>query len=167
MSNTVNATRCYMPVNVILSFNDEDEWGDTQEFIDIKLPVSASEKNAAAFIHQKLFKRIAAKCSVLGRDHRQLIKISTASNWSLFEATTGKKSLANMGHSCKWYFGSGRLDLDKWEIELASKYGFGGDADLSWVNERDPDVRRALHFDQVIQRHNQILQAHQAQQARV
>ena len=42
MNKTVNATRCHMAVNAILSFNDEDKWGDTQEFIDIKLPVSAS-----------------------------------------------------------------------------------------------------------------------------
>lgn len=162
MNNTVNATRCYMPVNVILTFNDENEWGDTQEFFDIKLPVNSYEKNAVGFVDKKLFKRIATKCSVLGRDSRQLIKISTASNWSQFEAKTGKQSLASMGHSCKWHFGSGRHDLDEWEIELASKYGFGCDADLSWVNEKDPDVRRALHFDQVMQRHSQILQAQQA-----
>ena len=133
MSKTVNATRCYMSVNVILTFNDENEGGDTQEFIDIKLPVSASEKNAVDFIDKKLFKRIAAKCQVLGRDPRQLIKISTASNWSQFEDKTGKESLASMGHSCKWYFGSDRLDLDEWETDIVGEYGFGLDAYISWV----------------------------------
>jgi hypothetical protein len=149
------ATRCYMAVNVIMTFNDENKWGDTQEFLDIKLPVSSSEQNAVKFIDKKLFKRIEAKCQVLGRDPRQLIKISTASNWRLFEEKTGKSSLDSLGHSCKWHFGQGRLDLDEWETELASKYGFGNAADLSWVNEPDPAVRAELYLDQVIQRHSE------------
>lgn len=150
MSKTVNATRCHMTVNVILTFNNEDKWGDTQEFIDIKLPVSASEQNAVSFIHKKLFKRIAAKCLVLGRDPRQLIKISTASNWSQFEEKTGKESLDSMGHSCKWYFGHGRLDLDAWETDIVGEYGFGLDADMSWVNEQDPAVKAARYLDQLL-----------------
>jgi hypothetical protein len=116
----------------------------------LKTRGDSSEKNAAAFIHQKLFKRIAAKCLVLGRDPRQLIKISTASNWKQFEDKTGKESLASLGHSCKWYFGHGRLDLDAWEADIVSEYGFGLDADMSWVNEQDPAGKAARYLEQVL-----------------
>lgn len=147
-----STARCYMAVNVILTFNDENECGDSQEFFDLKLPLRASHKSAEKFIDEHLFKRIAAKCRTYGRDPRQLIKISTASDWDMFEAKTGKPSLPSLGHSCKWYFGAGRLDLDPWEQQLAEAYGFGSDVDMSWLNEPDPNVRGALFLDQVLQR---------------
>jgi hypothetical protein len=162
-TKTVNTTtRCYMAVNVILTFDDYNEWGDSQEFFDLKLPVSAHEKNAEDFIDNKLFKRIFSFCQRWSRDPQQLVKISTASDWAVFEAKTGKPSLPSLGHRCKWHFGKGRLDLDIWEQNLMQEFGFGTAVDMSWVNERDSDVVRALFMDRLIQRDSQQLGAQPA-----
>jgi len=118
-----------MAVNVILTFDVEDEMESRQEFFDLKLPVSVNEQDAAAFMHAKLFKRIASACMKLGRDPKRLIKISTASNWRLFTEKTGQPSLTSLGHPCKWWFGAGRNDLDAWEKDLISEFSFGVDVD--------------------------------------
>ena len=94
----------YLDVNVILTFSSPDTYGDLQEFFDLKLPINKKESTAINFLDKKLFKRIASKCDKYRRNKKQLIKISTASNWKLFEQVTGKPSLASLGHNCKWYF---------------------------------------------------------------
>jgi hypothetical protein len=135
-------SRQYMNVNVILTFDNEDNLGDTQDMFNLRIPVNKRDKNAITFFHEKMFKRIVKKCKVIGRNPRDLVKISTCSNWRVFESVTGQESLASLGHSCKWYFGNGRDDLDPWELNLIKLYGFGEDVDMSWVN--DQEVRRAL-----------------------
>ena len=135
-------SRQYMNVNVILTFDNEDNLGDTQDIFNLRIPVNKRDKNAITFFHEKMFKRIVKKCKVIGRNPRDLVKISTCSNWRVFESVTGQESLASLGHSCKWYFGNGRDDLDSWELNLIKLYGFGEDVDMSWVN--DQEARRAL-----------------------
>jgi hypothetical protein len=122
--------RAYMYVNVILTFSNCNSYGDTQEFFDLNIPVSKNEIDTFDFLDKKLFKRIVKKCEYFGRNVKQLIKISTASNWAVFEQTTNKTSLSDLGHSCKWYFGTNRNDLDEWEMDLMAEYGFGVDVDL-------------------------------------
>lgn len=134
-------TRSYMYVNVILTFNTPNKWDDTQEFFEMNLLVRPNEVCAEDFLDQKFFKRVVKKCHQLGREPNDLIKISTAGNWDLFETVTGKQSLPDLGHSCKWFFGSGRKDLDAWEKSLIKRYGFGEAADMNWVN--DPETRKA------------------------
>ena len=141
----------YMPCNVILTFNDDNRLGESQEFFDLKLPISTYEQNAVTFLHNKLFRRIAAKCEILNRSKDQLLKISTASDWDLFETKTGNPSLPSLGHSGKWHFGAGRLDLDLWERRLMEEFGFGIAVDMSWVNKQDSEVRRALWIDKLIE----------------
>lgn len=127
------STRAYMHVNVILTFNDFNSYGNGQEFFDLHIPVSKNEIDTFDFLDKKLFKRIVKKCEYFGRNVEQLIKISTASNWAVFKQTTNKTSLYDMGHSCKWYFGKNRNDLDGWEIELMDKYGFGVAVDMRFI----------------------------------
>ncbi len=126
--------RAYMHVNVILSFNKLDKHGDSQEFFDLQIPINIKDTNALQFIHKKLFKRIAKKCEFYKRDVKQLIKISTASDWDLYERVTSAISLCTAGHDCKWYFGLNRNDLDAWEKKIMSDFKFGVDADMSWTN---------------------------------
>jgi hypothetical protein len=133
------SSRQYLDVNVILTFDTSDEFGNTQEFFDLKIPLSKYEKNAESFLDQKFFKRVIKYCAQHSRDIADLIKISTASNWSLFKEVTGKQSLSELGHSCKWYFGSGRSDLDAWEQHLMKTYGFGSKVDMSWVDSLTMD----------------------------
>jgi hypothetical protein len=131
--NSNTKSRTYMYVDVILTFNSENAFGDSQEFFDLYIPVNSREKNAVDFLDKKLFKRIAKKCSELNREVGELTKISTCSNWDVFEQKTGLPTLSSFGHNCKWFFGNGRTDLDVWELSLISRFGFGKNADMSWV----------------------------------
>ena len=119
-----------MRVNVILSFNKCDAQGEHQEIFNLGLPICSSEKDAASFIDRELFKAIKDECLLRGRDPGQLVKISTCSDWDLFERVTGKPSLYRLGHHCKWYFGEGQMGIDFWEKRLMHDYGFGIDAQI-------------------------------------
>ena len=135
-------SRNYMNVNVILTFDGINEDGDTQEIFDLKILVSRNDVEPANFFHKKFFKRVLRKCRTLRRDEGDLVKISTCSDWGLYESVTGSKGLCEVGHPCKWFFGCGRLDMDRWEKALERQLGFGKNVDMSWVN--DLEARRAL-----------------------
>lgn len=77
--------RSYMGVNVILTFDTPDSTGESQEFFDLAIPVNCRESDAVTFFDEKLFKRIVKKCEQLNRKPSDLIKISTCSNWDVFE----------------------------------------------------------------------------------
>lgn len=132
----ISSKKQYMYVNVILTFNTGDAYGDRQEFFNLNIPVSRSEKNVFDFLTKKFFKRVASKCKTLNRRVEDLIKISTASDWTLFEEVTGLEPLCDLGHPCKWYFGTNRNDLDRWELMLMEKFRFGIDQDMSWMNDQ-------------------------------
>lgn len=132
-NDAAKAKKAYMYINVILTFDTPDRWGDMQECFDLHLPLNKNELCAVQFTHKKLFKRIVKKCALYKRSVGDLVKISTAGNWDLFEATTGKESLPDLGHSCKWFFGNGRSDLDLWEKALIKNYGFGVNIDMSHI----------------------------------
>ena len=142
-STTSPSSRTYLAVNVILTFAKSDLNYGTQDIFDIQLPVNRKESNAVDFLNAKLFKRVVQKCLQFGRDPRQLIKISTAANWSVFAAKTGQQSLPDLGHSCKWYFGVGRDDLDIWEESLMRRHEFGVDADMGWLKQFRAQVQQA------------------------
>jgi hypothetical protein len=133
--DTKNNSNCLMNMNVILTFDTGDKHGDTQEICDLRIPVSKNEIDAMSFLNEKFFKRVVSKCNQFNRSVGDLIKISTCSNWDVFESTTNLKALSEFGHDCKWYFGTGRNDLGTWERVLMSKYGFGMDADMSRLND--------------------------------
>ena len=134
------AKRAYMHVNVILTFDMPNADGETQEFCDLHLPISTKDTDAGEFIHAKLFKRIAKICGAYERNVNELVRISTASDWALYEETTKAQSLTALGHNCKWHFGTNRDDLDEWEKDLMLEYGFGTSADMGWLRTRDMDL---------------------------
>ena len=134
-SSIDSASKSYMNVNVILTFNTPNAHGETQAFFDLKLAVSKKEVSAGQFMHSKFFKKIVAKCKKYNRNPEDLIKISTSSEWGIFEEVTGLPSLVELDHSCKWFFGTGRDDLDEWEQALMKIYGFGTKADMSHVTQ--------------------------------
>jgi hypothetical protein len=100
-SDNGDSVRKHMRVNVILTFNTYDKYGDSQEIFDVAIPVSRNDSDAVSFVMSKLFKRIEGKCEQLGRRKQELIKISTAADWDIFESVTNKKSLPALGHICK------------------------------------------------------------------
>jgi hypothetical protein len=122
MNKIEDTKKAYLDVNVILTFDTETH---RQVFFDLRIPISKKEINAATFLNNKLFKRIIKKCDLFGRRVEDLMKISTASNWGLFEKTTKKPSLSRLGHNCKWYFNDEINELDDWEKALKAEYGFG------------------------------------------
>lgn len=115
----------YMSTNVILTFESLNEFGDSQEIFDLHLPISKDETDAISFLNKTLFRQIEAACEFYGRRKEDLWKISTASNWSIFKSITGKKSLPDLNHSCKWFFNENMLRLSKWEKSLKKDYQFG------------------------------------------
>jgi len=146
----ISSKKQYMYVNVILTFNTSDAGGDHQEFFNLYIPVSRSETNLFDLLNKKFFKRIVSKCKTLNRRVEDLIKISTASDWILFEKVTGLKPLCDLGHPCKWYFGKNRRDLDRWELMLMEKFHFGIDQDMSWTNDemlRDQMIAEVINCE--------------------
>lgn len=137
INTSTRQPRSFMAVNVILTFLTSDYAEDPQEVFDLKLPVSRNESNVFEFLNKKFFPRIVSKCHKLKlkRDPRTLVKISTCSDWDLFERTTQKPAFSSFGHPCKWHFGQGRNDLDSWEKWLVKEFSFGVDADMSWVEK--------------------------------
>jgi hypothetical protein len=130
------STSIYMAMNVILTFDKVGgRYEDKQEFFDLKIPVKKSDTNVIVFLNNKFFPKIVEKCMRFNRSPRDLIKISTCSNWDIYEEITNEQSLDALGHSCKWHFGCGRNDLDGWEKYLMESLNFGQDSDSSWLNE--------------------------------
>jgi len=127
----------YMDINVILTFDKDNKYGDSQEIFDLKILVSEEDIEPITFMQKKFFKEVVKRCKLLNRDVGDLIKISICSNWDIYESITGHDSLYALGHSCKWYFGQGRIDLDPWEKALEQQLGFGKNVDMSWVNNCD------------------------------
>jgi hypothetical protein len=129
-----NALISFLNVDVILTFESFNSLGESQEFFELLLPISNNESSAINFLNNNLFNQIADECKKLNRPVEDLSKISTASNWDLFETITNLDSLPSLGHSCKWFFGNGRTDLDEWELDLINKYKFGINLDMSWIH---------------------------------
>lgn len=133
-----NTKKSYMKINVILTFNKPDpKFGETQEMFNVSIPLGKQDKNydVFAFIERKFFPIIIKSCSKYKRDHKDLIKISTCSDWDSYEIFTGKKSLCDLNHSCKWFFGTNRTDLDDWEKKIMRDFGFGTNADMGDIEK--------------------------------
>ena len=143
-NKTKNNKRVYLDMNVILTFDLPNAYGERQEFFDLRVPISTKDTNAIEFIHNKFFKRIAKKCELYKRNTNELVKISTASNWGLYEEVTKAESLTALGHNCKWHFGMNRDDLDEWETQLMNKFGFGTNVDMSWLQQFIDERNKAI-----------------------
>jgi len=114
-----------MNIDVILSFRSFNEEGESQEWFNFDIEITDSCEEAVSFFNDYVFEIISDVISDLGRDPADLWKISTSSNWNFYKQITGKKSLGDLGHSCKWVFDEELRDLDDWEIYLMDRFGFG------------------------------------------
>lgn len=144
------SSKKYHEINVILTFNTPNYCGFTQEFFDVKLALTAKDKDLISYLNNKFFNRVFKYCAKRSRSPGDLIKISTASDWSLYEEITGSKALSKYGHNGKWLFGRGRSDLDIWEKTLMTTYGFGQEADMSLVDEHRAKVAKLLATQQTL-----------------
>jgi hypothetical protein len=127
-------TEGFMNVNVILTFETYgDPSIDSQDIFDIEIKVRSTDTKVVGFLNEEFFPEIVSFCEQHDRSPKDLIKISTCAHWSVYEEITGHKPLYQYGHSCKWFFGNGRTDLDAWELDLIDIFEFGTNVDMSWV----------------------------------
>ena len=121
-------------INVILTFCSYKEHG-SQEVFDISLIYDKEDKSAKQVLNQSgFFGAISKICEECGRFHSDLVKISTAADWT-------KKGLAFDIGNGKWSFGSWRGQNIVWSDDLANLYGFGKNDDSA-----DDDLNlSALH----------------------
>lgn len=107
-------------INVILTFCSYKEYG-SQEIFDISLGYSKADKSAKKLLEQAgFFDKIVKACEEHGRLPADLVKISTAADWT----DNGFKFDIDNG---KWSFGSWRGQNIDWSDNLVKLYGFGKD----------------------------------------
>ena len=109
-------------INVILTFCSYKAHG-SQEVFDISLIYDKEDKSAKQMLNQSgFFGAIAKICEECGRLPSDLVKISTAANWT-------KNGFAFDIGGGKWSFGSWRGQNVAWSDSLAKLYGFGKNDD--------------------------------------
>jgi len=109
-------------IDVILTFCSYKEYG-SQEFFDVSLSYDEGDKSARKLLDQRgFFETVVQVCEDYGRLPTELVKISTAANWTKhgFEFDIGNG---------KWSFGSWGGQNIEWSDNLAKLYGFGRDDD--------------------------------------
>lgn len=109
-------------INVILTFCSYKEYG-CQEIFDVSLSYDKKEKSARKLLDQSgFFDMLVQICHECGRLPTELIKISTAADWT-------KKGIEFDIENGKWSFGSWRGQNTAWSDNLAKLHGFGKDDD--------------------------------------
>jgi hypothetical protein len=105
-------------INVILTFCSYKEHG-SQEIFDISLIYDKEDKSAKQMLNQsRFFDTIVKICEECGREPSDLVKISTAADWT-------KNGFAFDIGGGKWSFGSWRGQNVAWSDDLAKLYSFG------------------------------------------
>lgn len=117
-------------INVILTFCSYKEHG-AQEIFNMCLSYGKGDKSARKLlIKSGFFDTIAQICEDCGRLPTDLVKISTAANWT----KNGFKFDIGGG---AWSFGSWRGQNVDWSDSLAKLYGFGKDDNTDLADEFD------------------------------
>ena len=103
---TLDSKRHRKPIkmrsNVILTFDAaSEEFGETKEIFDVHLQIKDDETSSLDFLNRELFPKIVEKCTANLRNPKDLMKISTASDWNLFNQATGLPSLCDLSHACR------------------------------------------------------------------
>ena len=112
----------HIEINVILTFCSYKEYG-SQEIFDIRLNYEKGDKSARKLLERReFFYKIVQLCEYCERLPTDLVKISTAANWT-------KNGFAFDIGNGKWSFGSWRGENTLWSDNLAKLYGFGKDDD--------------------------------------
>lgn len=121
-------------INVILTFCSYKEYG-SQEIFDVNLSYEKEYTSAKKLLDQSaFFDTIAQICEECGRLPTELVKISTAADW------TNNGFAFDIGGG-KWSFGSWRGQNVEWSDNLAKLHGFGKDDDTAGCDLN----LRALH----------------------
>lgn len=111
-------------INVILTFCTYKEYG-SQEIFDVSLSYDKGDKSARRLLDKNgFFKTLVQKCEECGRLPTDLVKISTAADW------THNGFAYDIGNG-KWSFGSWRGQNVDWSDNLVKLYGFGKDDDTA------------------------------------
>jgi hypothetical protein len=111
-------------INVILTFCSYKEYG-SQEIFDINLSYEKKYTSAKKLLDQSaFFDTITQICEECGRLPTELVKISTAADW------TKRGFDFDIGNG-KWSFGSWRGQNVEWSDNLARLHGFGRDDDTA------------------------------------
>lgn len=111
-------------INVILTFCSYKEYG-SQEIFDVSLSYGKQDKSAKQLLDKSgFFNTIVQICHECGRLPTELVKISTAADWT-------RKGFKFDIENGKWSFGSWRGQNIKWSDNLVKLYGFGKDDNTS------------------------------------
>ncbi len=111
-------------VNVILTFCSYKEYG-SQEIFDVTLSYEKGDKSARDLLDQSgFFDLLVEICEECGRLPTELVKISTAADWT-------KNGFAFDIGGGKWSFGSWCGQNVEWSDNLAKLHGFGQDDDTA------------------------------------
>ena len=111
-------------IDVILTFCSYKEYG-SQEFFDVSLSYDKGDKSARKLLDQRgFFETVVQVCEDCGRLPTELVKISTATNWT-------KHGFAFDIGNGKWSFGNWRGENIAWSDNLVKLYGFGKDDDTA------------------------------------
>lgn len=123
MSKMNNAIKI-IEIEVILTFCSYKEYG-SQEFFNISLSYDGEVTSARKLLDQSgFFDTVVQICKDCGRLPTELVKISTAANWS-------DNGMAFDIENGKWSFGNFREHNIAWSDNLANLYGFGKDDDTA------------------------------------
>ncbi|WP_133176069.1 hypothetical protein [Limnohabitans sp. Rim28] len=111
-------------INVILTFCSYKEYG-SQEIFDVSLSYGKKDKSARKLLDQSgFFDTLVQICRERGRLPTELVKISTAADWT-------KNGFEFDIENGKWSFGSWRGQNISWSDNLVKLYSFGMDDDTA------------------------------------
>jgi hypothetical protein len=126
-------------VNVILTFCSYKAHG-FQEIFNVKLSYEKKPKSARELLNQSgFFDTIANICKSYERMPIELVKISTAANW------TKNGFVYDIGDG-KWSFGSWRGQNVAWSDQLVHLHGFGKDDDSKECESNEYDLNLKALF---------------------
>ncbi len=136
-------------IDVILTFCSYKD-NESQELYDVSLNYDKEDKSVKKLLNQSgFFETIVKICEKCGRLPSDLVKISTAADWT-------KKGFAFDIGNGKWSFGSWRGENTAWSDRLVKQYGFGtNDSATDELNFRtlrgffsakvtDDEIRKAM-----------------------
>lgn len=114
-----------LKVNTILTYCNPQH-GEFQHMVDVWLPIVEGEADVKQYLDREYFPQLQ-KSMKLGRiRQRDLIKISTAADWTRYEKLTGLSTDSALDYNNgKWFFCNTFGGYTEWSRELMKKYQFG------------------------------------------
>jgi len=115
-----------MYTDIIFTYCTPGKQWDHQSRAEITIPIFDNENNVKEFLNRELFPAIQRLIKIDERRQRDLIKISTAMDWTKFEKLTGLSRADELEfRNGKWFFCKQFGGQTEWSKELMKKYQFG------------------------------------------